>query len=217
MTAPLPDLKAPSSGAAPARPKVRIGQTGVLRVARAHFLADGFSATSMQAIADDAGLTKAALYYHFKDKEDLFAAVVGAEMADMHTAIERVIEGDGPLRDRLAATASFILRTASGDIGRLMTDMQTCLSPGILASVKAGQRMPEDVLGPHLRRAAEAGELAPDLDPSLLATFFFGLVFTQVTIRRGAAVVSAPDGVTRRSPEEVGAAIARVFLTGARP
>lgn len=211
----MPTRHPPDPIQAPANPRPRVGQEGVLRVARTHFLADGFAATSMQAIADDVGLTKAALYYHFQDKDDLFAAVVGAEMADMHSAVERVLEGHGPLRDRLAATATLILRTKAGDIGRLMTDMQTCLSPARLAAIKADQRMPEETLAPHLRRAVDAGELAADLDPSLLATFFFGLVFTQVSIRHGTAVVTAPDAVTNRPPQEVGAAIARLFLTGA--
>ncbi len=43
----------------------------ILEAARALFAARGYRATSMQAIADDVGITKAALYYHFDSKEEL--------------------------------------------------------------------------------------------------------------------------------------------------
>lgn len=48
---------------------------GLLAAARKRFLLWGYSATSMATLADDLGVTKAALYYHFPDKEALFLAV----------------------------------------------------------------------------------------------------------------------------------------------
>ncbi|MEV1001870.1 TetR family transcriptional regulator [Nonomuraea sp. NPDC050202] len=43
----------------------------ILEAARALFAARGYRATSMQAIADEVGITKAALYYHFDSKEEI--------------------------------------------------------------------------------------------------------------------------------------------------
>jgi AcrR family transcriptional regulator len=43
--------------------------------AERHFKRDGFHATSLDAIADDAGYTKGAVYSNFAGKEDLFFAV----------------------------------------------------------------------------------------------------------------------------------------------
>ncbi len=43
----------------------------VLVAARALFAERGYRATSMQAIADQVGITKAALYYHFASKDEL--------------------------------------------------------------------------------------------------------------------------------------------------
>ena len=40
------------------------------------FTAQGFEQTSLREIAERLGITKAALYYHFKSKEQLFAAVM---------------------------------------------------------------------------------------------------------------------------------------------
>lgn len=193
----------------------RVGQPAILRVARTHFLADGFTATSMQAIADAAGLTKAALYYHFKDKEDLFAAVLAAEMAEIMGRLGRELDGPGPLQARLAGAATLLIRTAGGDIGRLMGDMHACLSPDRLAAVRREHPLPPDALVPYLARAVETGELRADLDTGLLATFYFGLIFGQVALRTGAAPAKAPAQVTGMSPEAVGSAIAELFLRGA--
>ncbi|MGW3352485.1 TetR family transcriptional regulator [Nonomuraea rubra] len=43
----------------------------ILEAARVLFAARGYRATSMQAIADEVGLTKAALYYHFEPKDEI--------------------------------------------------------------------------------------------------------------------------------------------------
>jgi len=47
----------------------------VLKAALRLFLEQGFGATSMDAIAREAGVSKATLYAHVKSKEELFAAI----------------------------------------------------------------------------------------------------------------------------------------------
>jgi AcrR family transcriptional regulator len=49
---------------------------GILRAARVVFVRHGFRQTSMAMIAEQAGLTRQALYHHFESKEALFAALV---------------------------------------------------------------------------------------------------------------------------------------------
>ena len=48
------------------------GRARILQVARAAFVERGYAAVSMQELAGAAGLTKAAIYYHFRDKQELF-------------------------------------------------------------------------------------------------------------------------------------------------
>lgn len=47
--------------------------------ARVVFMAQGFDAASMGEIAKAAGVSKGTLYVYFKDKDELFAAIVGQE------------------------------------------------------------------------------------------------------------------------------------------
>lgn len=51
-------------------------QRQILDVAARHFAADGFAASSLNAILDEAGVSKGAAYYYFDDKGNLFATVV---------------------------------------------------------------------------------------------------------------------------------------------
>jgi TetR/AcrR family transcriptional regulator, mexJK operon transcriptional repressor len=51
----------------------------VLAAAKRAFLAAGFTAVSMDAIAREAGVSKATVYAHFAGKEELFGAVIGRE------------------------------------------------------------------------------------------------------------------------------------------
>jgi len=49
----------------------------ILEVARGLFCSRGYDRTPLRAISDALGVTKAALYYHFRAKEDLLVAIVG--------------------------------------------------------------------------------------------------------------------------------------------
>jgi TetR/AcrR family transcriptional repressor of mexJK operon len=51
----------------------------ILAAAKRTFLAAGFGAVSMDAIAREAGVSKATVYAHFAGKEDLFGAVIERE------------------------------------------------------------------------------------------------------------------------------------------
>ncbi len=54
-------------------------QESILAAAKRAFLASGFGAVSMDAIAREAGVSKATVYAHFAGKEELFGAVIGRE------------------------------------------------------------------------------------------------------------------------------------------
>ena len=51
----------------------------ILAAAKRTFLQRGFGAVSMDAIAREAGVSKATVYAHFAGKEELFGAVIGRE------------------------------------------------------------------------------------------------------------------------------------------
>jgi AcrR family transcriptional regulator len=73
----------------------------IVATARELFARKGFAATSLRDIADRLEVTKAALYYHFRRKEDLIAEVL-TPMADDVDAWFDVVEAEHPtVRDAL--------------------------------------------------------------------------------------------------------------------
>ncbi len=76
----------------------------ILDAARRLFLEQGYDKTSLREVADEVGVTKAALYYHFRSKEDLLTALLeplkqaGAQFVD---AITRDGAGAAGADDRL--------------------------------------------------------------------------------------------------------------------
>ena len=58
------------------RSKSEVKTEAILQGAMHEFLAHGYAATSMDKVAKTAGVSKATVYSHFGDKENLFSAVI---------------------------------------------------------------------------------------------------------------------------------------------
>ncbi len=69
--------------------------------ARRLFEAKGYSATSTEEVLQATGLTRGALYHHFRDKQALFAAVCEAIHGELIEAIERATDGTVDAHDSL--------------------------------------------------------------------------------------------------------------------
>lgn len=76
---------------------------GILDRAAALFAQHGFEQTSLQAVADAVGLSKAGLLHHFPSKHALHEAVLGFTDTLGQRVLEQVHDlADGPVRDRRA-------------------------------------------------------------------------------------------------------------------
>ncbi len=158
----------------------------ILAAAQRTFLASGFGAASMDAIAREAGASKATVYAYFASKEELFGAVVARESeryAEGFTAGEldpadvegslRVI-ADRFLRLLLSPDVIAINRIIIGEVARFP----------VLAEVfwQAGPERVRVQLENFLNRAAETGALQfPDL--RLAAGQFASLVRGEIHLR----------------------------------
>jgi TetR/AcrR family acrAB operon transcriptional repressor len=83
----------------------------LLDAAETLFQARGVSRTSLQDIATEAGATRGAIYWHFKDKADLFNAMMERVTLPMEQSLQpREPSDDGVARDALAELRSAVLR-----------------------------------------------------------------------------------------------------------
>lgn len=61
----------------------------LLQSGKEEFLQHGFQNASLRRICANAGVTTGALYFFFRNKEDLFGSIVGKPLAAYHELIER--------------------------------------------------------------------------------------------------------------------------------
>ena len=62
-------------------------------IAEMVFFSKGFDGTTMPMIADAAGYNKRTIYLYFKDKEELFLAVVLRGLKQLHEALHAAVQG----------------------------------------------------------------------------------------------------------------------------
>jgi AcrR family transcriptional regulator len=74
-----------------------------LAAAFARFSRYGYRRTSLEEIAEEAGISRAALYLHFPNKEAIFRALAFDLHLRAQAAAERAAAAPGPLEARLAA------------------------------------------------------------------------------------------------------------------
>jgi AcrR family transcriptional regulator len=76
----------------------------IVAAANRLFYRDGIGRVSVDAVAEEAGLTKRSLYYHFKSKDELIAAYLDYRDLPNLRAFRRWFdEADGSAADRIAA------------------------------------------------------------------------------------------------------------------
>jgi AcrR family transcriptional regulator len=73
----------------------------ILEVARRRFARDGVGATSLRDIADELGVTKAALYYHYPRKGDLVREVLVPMAEAIDAWLERAEASEASIRELL--------------------------------------------------------------------------------------------------------------------
>lgn len=83
------------------------------------FLAQGVAGTSLNDIAMAAGTTRGAIYWHFKDKADLFNAMMDRVVMPLEAAAEMMV--DGAAADPLPLLRKAVQRA----LHQTMTDPQT--------------------------------------------------------------------------------------------
>ena len=77
------------------------GKGSILETSAKLFGEKGYKGVSIRDIAQACGLTNAALYYHFKNKDDLYLAVLQNTHAQAVASLEEAARSGGSLRSRL--------------------------------------------------------------------------------------------------------------------
>jgi len=156
----------------------------ILDAAEQVFHAKGVSSASLEEIAATAEVTRGAIYWHFKDKAELFDAMMQRVVLPAEDFLEQAgeqVKGN-PLELLRQATVSVLMRCARDERTRRIFEIayNKCEYVGDAAAVRdrhiASQNQCLKSIEAGFRECVKAGQLAADVSPRVAAIGAMSLV-----------------------------------------
>jgi AcrR family transcriptional regulator len=169
--------KRPRLGRPPAADSAR-RRSDIIAAARRRFADLGYTATTLSAVAHDAGITLSALYHYFEEKPALFEAVFYDTIEETWGRIRAALDQDtagpaGPVR------LIEVILSASAEIDRsalmfltLTAPIEAARHPELGHLLERRAKMQEAQIRAVIEPAFQAGRLPgfPDLETAVVAT-----------------------------------------------
>lgn len=100
------------------------------------FAEQGYDKTSLREIADAVGVTKAALYYHFRTKEDIVESALRAYTGELTALIDRAADSPGG-RERNTALVDGLVALFTSTGGAALRFGQA--NPTVMSQLQVGE------------------------------------------------------------------------------
>ena len=194
------------------------GARRIESAARRLFANRGFAGTSMADIATAAGVSKATVFHHYRNKRQLYEVLVGDAFAGFREQLIPLLdaEGDvqGSLRDFAAAHLERLTRM-QGTMRLIAREMLswTAGSGEELVSGEISRNF--SLLVDAIRRGQARGTVRADADPGLAV--FLLLCSSWFVFQTGALVRRNPDLAVASSVDTYADELARLLYHGLAP
>ena len=160
-------------------------RNSILDAAEHVFSARGVSHTSLEDIAKAAGVTRGAIYWHFKNKSELFTAMVNRVSLPIEEIIDRSAEDEAPnpLVLLKAAAVAALKRTATDPQCQRVFDIVTHKCEYLEDMADVRERISHIKCGcverteKTIRNAIKRGQLPKNLDARLAAVGLDAMIF----------------------------------------
>lgn len=177
-------------------------RTQILDVATRRFAAHGYGGTSLSAIADEVGIRKASLLYHFPSKDDLHRSVL-EQVIDRWNQVLPHLLAAAASAERFDALFSETVRFFAEDTDRARLvlretlDRPDAMRQRLLVAVAPWL----EVIAGYVRRGQESGEVRADADPEAYLLHVVHLVVGGLAISDTLGTALQADGVDRLTRE----------------
>ena len=154
----------------------------LLQAALKTFSRRGYAATTLEAVAEAAGVTRGAVYWHFRGKAELYNTLMQRLAARGGAVVAEAVAEGGPLPAvlrRIFVRQLALIETdaevrALAELRLFKTEPAAELAPGRRQQAQAGLQTLAQ-LAEVIGQAAARGEVRADLAPEALATAFLAL------------------------------------------
>jgi len=185
----------------------------IIKAALGLFADKGFDATTTRRLARAAGVSEALLFKHFPTKRALYRAILEYKLEEAEQAL--------PLDDSLLALddEEFFLRIALHLMRRVDADdafcrlmLRSAMDGHDLAlrfrQARSGRLL--NLMEKKIRMRCQREGVEPEVDPSLSARIFSGMILSAMLNRR----IFREEVMSRTSLKDLSQAMVRVFLQG---
>jgi AcrR family transcriptional regulator len=192
------------------RPRTKAGQreattAALIAAARELFAERGYAGVGTEEIVARAGVTRGALYHHFKGgKEELFRAVLVQVSADTMLEVARLAgaKGSDPFEELVAGADAFLDACTTPEVQRIMLiDGPAVLGWEVWRAIDAEHGL--GLLETALQNAMDAGKLMPAPTRAVAQVVMSAL--------NEAAMVVARADDPRTAREEMGTTVRRLL------
>jgi len=147
------------------------------------FRRKGYADTRLEDIAEEAGVTRGAIYHHFGGKVELYEALVEERFARANERVAQLTAAGGSprqiIRRLLVGMLTYLYEDADYRVVQELVLFKTAFVPELAASMQRkveSLRAQRNYLSDLVTQGIAAGEFRPDLDAGEAAEAILGLV-----------------------------------------
>lgn len=161
-------------------------RTRTLRAATRLLAERGFEGTSLQDVADEVGVRKPSLLYHFASKQALRAAVFEQMLGHWNVALPRILRAATSGEGRFDAVLGEMVRFFHEDTDRAKLVLREVLDrPREMAGViRAYMRPWIESVSAYIRKGQETGEVHADVDPEAYVVNVVTFLVSAIAVQR---------------------------------
>jgi len=135
----------------------------IVAAAERQFAEHGFEAARLEAIATEVGIRRAAIFYHFGDKQELYAAVLDEVFSDWTAALPTGGSPTERLESSLIGWIDYVARRPS--VARLILREAASAQPGVISQFVRSGSAPVEWFRAVIDEGITSGELKPIIEP----------------------------------------------------
>jgi AcrR family transcriptional regulator len=175
--------------------KAQVVKVRILKAATRLFGAQGYEATSIQAIAEAVGVRKQSLLHHFPSKEELHQAVIEASVMHWRDELPKLlshVRGE----DRFSAMVTALLTFFQEDPNRARLMLREMLDRPEELRTKLREHLSPYVklLSDYIRMGQTSGLIRPEVDPESYVVQVLMLIISTVATGHVALALVELDG-----------------------
>jgi AcrR family transcriptional regulator len=151
----------------------------ILVMAKNLFIQYGYHGLAMRQISEAVGVSKAALYYHFKDKEELFIAILSINLNEIENVIDLIQSRQVSCSEQIILFVEYVLNQPAEERAIIRLGSQEMAQLSNTARQKFNKTYHDQFTGKLqkiFQTGVENGEFRP-IDPVVATWALLGIMY----------------------------------------